>query len=285
MPVKLPQIIIGHTPDADDAFMFYALTTGIVKPVGYAIKHKLTNIQDLNDAALSGKYEMSAISFAAYPQVCEQYHLMDCGACMGYKVGPILVAKKAIPETQIIHKKIAIPGMLTTAYWLLRIFCPAAETVIIPSNEIITAIKAGTVDAGLIIDGNQMTFAQQGLQKIVDLGAWWHDRTKLPLPLGGNIVRKDLPDKIINNLTTVFRKSIQYALNNRTEAVKYAMRFASGMSEEQALQFIGRYVNKFTLEYGEEGQQALVELFTRASYAGVFANFKTSSSPKGKFTS
>ncbi len=284
MPGKFSQITIAHTPDADDAFMFYALTTGIVKPVGYSIKHELTSMQNLNDAALTGKYEMSAISFAAYPHISDRYDLMDCGACMGYKFGPILVAKKPITESQIMQKTIAIPGLLTTAYWLLKIFCPAVNTKVIPSNEIIDAIKDGAVDAGLIIDGSQMTFSQHGLQKIVDLGEWWYETTKLPLPLGGNIVRKDLPEKIIDNLTTIFRKSIQYALDNRPQTVKYAMRFAQDMSEEQALKFIGRYVNKFTLAYGEEGQQALVELFTRASYAGIFANFKTSSAPKNKFT-
>ena len=275
MPSKLSEITIAHTPDADDAFMFYALTTDIIKPSGYSIKHQLTNIQNLNDAALIGKYEMSAISFAAYPQICERYHLMDCGACMGYKVGPILVAKKPITEKQIIHKTIAIPGKLTTAYWLLKIFCPAAKTKVFPTHEIIDAIKSGAADAGLIIDGNQMTFSRHGLQKVLDLGEWWYERTKLPLPLGGNIVRKDLPDKIIDDLTSIFRKSIQYALDNRQQAVKYAMRFAQNMSEEEALKFIGRYVNEFTLEYGEEGQLALVELFSRASYAGVFSNFKS----------
>lgn len=280
---RIPTITIAHTPDADDAFMFYALTKGKIKPRGYSIKHELTSIDNLNRAALESTYEMSAISIAAYPQVCEIYHLMDCGACMGYKFGPIVVAKKSISEKQIIHKLIAVPGTSTTAFWLLKIFCPAAKTVVIPHHEIIDAIKKGTVDAGLIIDANQMTFKQQHLEKIVDLGEWWFERTKLPLPLGGNIVRKDLPDKIVEDLTTTFRKSIQYALDNREEAIEYAMKYAQGMSKTQALKFIGRYVNKFTLEYGLEGQQALVELFTRASYAGVFTNLK-SSSPKSKLS-
>lgn len=275
MPRKLPEITIAHTPDADDAFMFYALTNEIIKPKGYKIKHVLTSIQDLNEAASIGKYDMSAISFAAYPHVVDLYQLMDCGACMGYKFGPILVSKKRIAEKQIIHKKIAVPGKLTTAYWLLKIFCPAVKTEVISHHKIIDAVLSGEVDVGLIIDGNQMTFAQSGLHKILDLGEWWHERTKLPLPLGGNIVKKDLPEAIIKDLTKIFRQSIQYALSNRKEAVKYAMRFAGSMSQREALKFIGRYVNEFTLEYGHEGQLALVELFTRASYAGLLPKSKT----------
>ncbi len=282
MPSKIPQITIAHTPDADDAFMFYALTTGLIKPRGFAIKHILTSIQELNDAALLGKYEMSALSFAAYPQVSDRYLLMDCGACMGYKFGPLVVAKKRFTEKQLIKKTIAVPGFLTTSYWLLKMFCPAAKMVVIPSKDILKAISDGTVDAGLIIDGNQMTYKKNGLHKIVDLGAWWFEQTKLPLPLGGNIVRKDLPEKTILQLTNLFRKSIRYAMNNREEAVKYAMRYAQNMSEKQALKFIGRYVNEFTLDYGEEGHQALKELFTRAAYVGIFKANKNVSPPKRK---
>ena len=274
MAIKIPEITIGHTPDADDAFMFYALTTGIIKSPNFTIKHHLTSIQNLNDAAKKGKYEMSATSFAAYPHVWDRYLLMDCGACMGYKFGPILLAKKPISKDKIMNLKIAIPGILTTAYWLLKMYCPTAKTIVLPGNEIITAIKNGTVNAGLVIDANQMTYSENALHKIVDLGHWWYEQTKLPLPLGGNIVRQDLSPEIIDELTTLFRQSIQYALDNRSEAVKYAMRYAASMSAEQAQKFIGRYVNEFTLSYGEEGQQALSELFTRASYVGIFANSK-----------
>jgi len=274
MPTKKPEITIAHTPDADDAFMFYALTTGIVKPNRFSIKHKLTSIQQLNDAALKAKYEMSAISVAAFPYVTDDYTLMDCGACMGYKFGPLLVSKKRITEKQITKTIIAIPGTLSTAYWLLKIYCPTVETISLPTNEIITAVTDGSVDTGLIIDGNQMTYRQNGLHKIIDLGQWWYEQTKLPLPLGLNIVRKDLSKLIIDELTTLFRKSIQYALDNREEAIKYAMRYAQNMSKAQAQKFIGRYINKFTLEYGEEGQQALIELFTRASYVGLFSKSK-----------
>ncbi len=275
MATKLPEITIGHTPDADDAFMFYALTVGIIKPTDFTIKHQLTSIQNLNDAALIGKYEMSAISFAAYPRVLDRYVLMDCGACMGYKVGPLLLAKKPAAEDKVIKMTVAIPGILTTAYWLLKIFCPAVKTVVMPNGEILEAVKTGSVDAGLVIDGNQMTYKENGLHKIVDLGQWWYEQTKLPLPLGGNIVRKDLSETTIDQLTTLFRQSIQYALDNRKEAIKYAMRFAQNMSESQAQKFIGRYVNEFTLAYGEEGQQALTELYTRASYVGIFSSSKS----------
>ncbi len=263
------EITIAHTPDADDAFMYYALTEGIIKPIAISITHKLLPMQILNEAASSGKYEMSALSFAAYPQVADRYYLMSCGACMGYKTGPMLLAKEPITENKIAQLKIAVPGTLTTAYLLLKIFCPRVQTISLPFDAIIGAVMDGSVEAGLVIDGGQMTYTQMGLHKILDLGAWWYEQTALPLPLGGNIIKKDLPPAVIFQLTQLFRQSIQYALDHRLEAAKYATRYAQGMSADQAMQFIGRYVNELTLNYGEQGKQALSELFRRAHAAGV----------------
>lgn len=269
MSTTVDTITIAHTPDADDAFMFYALTTGILKPNDFAIEHQLTSIQNLNEAALIGKYEMSAISFAGYPSVKDKYYLMSCGACMGYKSGPLLVAKKSFSIEQIKNITIAIPGKMTTANLLLHIFCPSVQVISLPFDSIMPAITENRVQAGLIIDGGQMTYAQYGLEKIFDLGQWWYEQTQLPTPLGGNIIRKDLPHAIIAELTSLFRQSIKYALDHRQEAVKYAMRYAQGMDDEQAAHFIGRYVNELTLDYGENGKQAVSELFKRGYAAGV----------------
>jgi len=263
------EIIIAHTPDADDAFMFYALTAGIIKPTAVSITHKLMQMQILNEAAIKGEYEMSALSFAAYPQVADRYFLMSCGACMGYKTGPMLLAKEAIEPDKIKQLKIAVPGKLTTAYLLLKIFCPEIETVPMPFNLIMDAVLNGSVEAGLVIDGGQMTYSKLGLTKILDLGIWWYDQTSLPLPLGGNIVRRDLPETIITQLVLLLKQSVRYALEHREEAVEYAMRYSQGMSKEQAMQFIGRYVNELTLDYGDEGKAALNELFKRGHAAGL----------------
>jgi len=263
------EIIIAHTPDADDAFMFYALTAGIIKPTAVSITHKLMQMQILNEAAIKGEYEMSALSFAAYPQVADRYFLMSCGACMGYKTGPMLLAKEAIEPDKIKQLKIAVPGKLTTAYLLLKIFCPEIETVPMPFNLIMDAVLNGSVEAGLVIDGGQMTYSKLGLTKILDLGIWWYDQTSLPLPLGGNIVRRDLPETIITQLVLLLKQSVRYALEHREEAVEYAMRYSQGMSKEQAMHFIGRYVNELTLDYGDEGKAALNELFKRGHAAGL----------------
>ncbi len=273
MSPVLREITIAHTPDADDAFMFYGLTSGIIKPTGISIAHKLLSMQYLNEAAISGKYEMSALSFATYPQILDTYYLMTCGACMGYKTGPILIAKDPIDADELLDVTIAVPGTMTSAYLILKIFFPQAETISVPFDGIITAIQEGTAQVGLVIDGGQMTYAQLGLYKIADLGGWWFEETGLPLPLGGNIIRKDLPRTIIFQLTQLFRQSIQYALDHRQEAIRYAMRYAQGMSEAQAQKFVGRYVNQFTLDYGEQGRLALIELFNRGHAAGILPQF------------
>jgi 1,4-dihydroxy-6-naphthoate synthase len=181
----------------------------------------------------------------------------------------MLLSKEEVAENKIAQLKIAVPGKLTTAFLLLKIFCPQVEIITLPFDAIIGAVMNGTVQAGLVIDSGQMTYEQMGLHKILDLGAWWYEQTNLPTPLGGNIIRKDLPRAVIFQLTELFRESIQYALDHRQEAVKYAMRYAQGMSHEQAMHFIGRYVNELTINYGDVGKQALSELFRRGHSAGV----------------
>jgi 1,4-dihydroxy-6-naphthoate synthase len=263
------QITIGHTPDADDAFMFYALTVGKLTSPNFAIEHTLTSIQELNQAARIGTYEMSAISFAAYPDVADRYYLMPCGACMGLKRGPILVAKRKMDPNDLSKIKVAIPGKLTTAYLTLKIFEPNVNVIEKPFNQILQSVIDEEVDAGLLINESQLTFQELGLEKIVDLGQWWFEETGLPLPLGGNVIRKDLGATVIAEMTGLFKDSIKYALSNKEEAVQYAKRYAANMTDEQASKFIGMYVNDLTIDYGETGRTALKILFDKAHKSGA----------------
>jgi 1,4-dihydroxy-6-naphthoate synthase len=266
---QLKQITIAHTPDADDAFMFYALTAQKLSSPDLEIVHLLKPIQELNEAAKHGTYEMSALSFAAYPTVADQYSLMSCGACMGYKHGPMLLAKRDLTIADLSRGTIAIPGKMTTAYMLFKIFQPNAATVEVPFDQIVCAISEGKVDAGLVIHEAQLTYERHGLKKIVDLGQWWFDETRLPLPLGGNVLRKDLGPRIASEITKLFRESIRYALTHREEAVNFALPYARGMAAAEATKFIGRYVNELTLDYGDVGSKALAELFKRAYEHGA----------------
>lgn len=258
------EITIGHTLDADDAFMFYALTSEKLRSQNFEITHELRTIQELNEAALAGKYEMSALSFAAYPRVADKYALMPCGACMGFKQGPMLLSKKEIALQDLDRLTIAIPGRLTTAYLVLQMVKPGLTTVEVPFDQIVNEVSSGKVDAGLIIHEAQMTYQRSGLAKVVDLGEWWFGETGLPLPLGGNVIRRDIAPEISVELTRMFQESIRYAMANRDEAVSFAMRYARGLEVDAATKFIGTYVNEWTVDYGEEGRMALVKLFERA---------------------
>ena len=257
-------ITVAHTPDADDAFMFYALTTGKICSPDFEIVHVLKSIQELNEAAKQGVYDMSALSFAAYPLVADKYALMPCGACMGFRRGPMLLSSQEYSLDALDKITIAIPGRLTTAFLVLKILEPKVQVVELPFDQIVDAITTGKVDAGLIIHEAQLTHENSGLKKIVDLGEWWHNQTGLPLPLGGNVIKKDLPSQIAATITSLFQQSIKYALTHRDEAATYALRYARGMPLDQAAQFIGTYVNDFTIDYGETGNQALAALFNRA---------------------
>jgi 1,4-dihydroxy-6-naphthoate synthase len=265
----LTEVTIGHTPDADDAFMFYALTQGIVSSPHLKIEHAIQSIQLLNEDARNGKYEMSALSFGAFPSVSEKYSLMSCGACMGFKTGPMILARQARQMQDLKNVKIAVPGKQTTAYLVLQIVLPNAETVVLPFDQIVPAIESGEVQAGLVISEAQLTHERLGLAKVIDLGEWWYEETKLPLPLGGNVFRKDLAPETKSELTHVFRESIRYALAHREEAVRFAMKYARSMDVAEALDFIGRYVNEFTVDYGEMGRLAVETLYRKAFESGA----------------
>jgi 1,4-dihydroxy-6-naphthoate synthase len=264
-------ITIAHSPDSDDAFMFYGLAAEKVDAKGFVVKQVLKDIQSLNIDAINGVYEVSAISFAAYPQVCEKYALMPCGASMGLNYGPMVVAREKFTVDQLSNLKIAIPGKLTTAYLALRLLQPVLkEVVVVPFDQILEAVKRGDVDAGLIIHEGQLTYAQEGLHKIVDLGEWWFELTGgLPLPLGGNVVRKDLGAEKMKLATKVLQDSIKFSLEHRGEALEYAMQFARELRKDQADKFVGMYVNDLTVDYGEKGREALRRLFKMAHEKGI----------------
>jgi 1,4-dihydroxy-6-naphthoate synthase len=263
------EITIAHTPDSDDAFMFYAMTKGLVSSPGLTITHVLKSIQSLNQDALNGTYEMSAISFGAYPSIADKYALLPCGACMGLKYGPMLLARRPVALEDLPNLKIAIPGKQTTAFLALRILAPQVEAIVLPFDEIAMAVKEGRVDAGLVISEAQVIYEKLGLCKVVDLGEWWFDQTALPLPLGGNVVRKDLDDHVMGELINLFQRSIKFALANRAEAVEFAMQYARGMKFEEALKFVGMYVNELTVDYGETGRRALQLLYEKGYECGA----------------
>ncbi len=269
MPVQVSELTIAHSPDSDDAFMFYALANDKLDTGGLKINQVLKDIQSLNQDAINQKYEVSAISFAAYPSVRDKYLLMPCGASIGDKYGPMIVARKELSIPELKTARIAVPGKLTTAYLTMQMWQPGLEIEVIPFDHIIEAVLSGRVDAGLIIHEGQLTYAQSGLKKIVDLGEWWFAETGLPLPLGGNVVRKDLGMPLIKQVTELFRNAIKYSLEHRPEALEYAMTFARDMQKDLADKFVGMYVNDLTVDYGTRGRAAVDELFKRAYEKGV----------------
>jgi 1,4-dihydroxy-6-naphthoate synthase len=266
-------ITVAHSPDSDDAFMFYGLAADKLDTYGFKVNQVLKDIQSLNIDAMNGVYEVSAISFAAYPEVCDKYALMPCGASMGLNYGPMVVAKQNYTREQLSEVKLAIPGKLTTAYLAIRLWQPVLNNiVVVPFDKIIDAVKSGEVDAGLIIHEGQLTYAEEGLQKIVDLGEWWYEQTNgLPLPLGGNVVRKDMGAEQMKLATKLLQDSIKYSLANRKPALEYAMQFARELRAEQADKFVGMYVNELTVDYGESGREALRRLFALAFEKGIIA--------------
>lgn len=260
------KIHIAHSPDSDDAFMFYAINTGKIDTKGYEFIDVLADIETLNREAMKGTYEVSAISIHAFPYVADRYALLSSGASMGDNYGPMVVAREYFNLSELKNKKIAVPGTLTSAFLALRLFEPDVNYTVIPFDKIIDAVKNGEVDAGLIIHEGQLTYQDEGLVCIVDLGKWWYERTGgLPLPLGGNVIRKDLGDKVMKEISEILRESIKYSLNHREEAVEYALKFARGMDKGRADRFIGMYVNDLTVDYGERGKKA-IEMFLKEAY-------------------
>jgi 1,4-dihydroxy-6-naphthoate synthase len=263
------EIKLAHSPDSDDAFMFYALATHKIQTPGYKYTHILSDIQSLNEAALTETYDVTAVSFAAYPSLRDKYVLLDCGASFGEGYGPIVVAGKSMRAQDIKGKRIGVPGLKTTAYLSLKLYEPDFEPVVMPFDKIIEAVQGEVVEAGLLIHEGQLFFSQLGLHKVVDLGIWWQELTGLPLPLGGNAVRRALGPQLGLRIAKVIRDSVSYGLEHREEALNYAMQFARDMDPDLADKFVGMYVNKWTLGYGDRGKQAVKELIERGTTAGI----------------
>src|SRR5437867_4678468 len=263
------KIHIAHSPDSDDAFMFYGLASGNVPADGLELEHVLSDIETLNRAAFTGTYEITAVSFHAYAHLTDRYILLPHGASMGDRYGPVVVAKRDGPAS-LNGIRVAIPGELTTAFLTLRLFDPSVEYVVVPFDQIQEKVHAGDVAAGLLIHEGQLTYADEGLRKIVDLGEWWAERTGgLPLPLGGNIIRRDLGAPTISTLSKLLHDSVAYGLGHREEAIKYAMQFGRGLDRARTDRFVGMYVNDLTLDYGPRGRAAVYRLLGDAQAAGL----------------
>jgi 1,4-dihydroxy-6-naphthoate synthase len=267
--VQVKEISVAHSPDSDDAFMFYGLATNKIRVPGLKFNHTLTDIETLNRKAMEGFYDVTAISFHVYPYIQEKYALMACGGSVGEQYGPMVVAPRAFGLEDLKRKKVAVPGTLTTAYLALKLFAPKIETAVVPFDQIIPHVLAGKYEAGLIIHEGQLTYESSGLHKILDLGKWWHELTGLPLPLGGNAIRRELGPELIASITKALRDSIQYALDHREEALAYAMQFARDLDHQLADRFVGMYVNKRTLEYGADGKEAVERLLGMGYRAGI----------------
>lgn len=251
------QITVAHSPDSDDAFMFYALATNKIKTGDLKFRHVLSDIETLNHKALTGEYEVTAVSFHAYAYLSEKYALLRSGASMGDRYGPLVVSDTAMKPQELEGKVIAVPGEMTTAFLILKLFEPDFTPLVVPFDKIFDAVRRKKASAGLIIHEGQLTFSSLGLHKVIDLGEWWHKKTQLPLPLGGNAVRKDLGPELISQVSRILRQSIEYALEHREQALNYAMQFARDMEQELADKFVGMYVNDRTLNYGEAERKAV----------------------------
>jgi 1,4-dihydroxy-6-naphthoate synthase len=263
-------ISIAHSPDSDDAFMFYGLATNKVRVPGYKFTHTLTDIETLNHRAINEAfYDVTAISFHAYPYLQDNYTLMACGGSVGEGYGPMIVSARKLTLPQVKKTRIAIPGTLTTAYLTLKLFAPDIETAVVPFDKIIPAVAAGEFDAGLIIHEGQLTYANDGLIKLLDLGQWWREQTGLPLPLGGNAIRRSLGAETLSTTTNALRDSIQHALDHREEALDYAMQFARDLDPALANRFVGMYVNERTLNYGPDGREAIHKLLEMGYDRGI----------------
>jgi 1,4-dihydroxy-6-naphthoate synthase len=272
---KTETLSLAHSPDSDDAFMFYALATGKVRLPGFKFNHILSDIESLNQAAHKETYDVTAVSFYGYTFVADKYVLLDCGASFGEGYGPIVVASHPIKKGDLAGRKIAIPGTRTSSYLALKLFESNVETVTMPFDKILGAVQAKEVEAGLLIHEGQLLFSESGLHRVVDLGQWWQDLTGLPLPLGANAIRRSLGVGVGLQVARIIRESVSYALDHREPALSYALQFARDMDPQLADKFIGMYVNKWTLDYGDEGRRAVKELLDRGAAVGLVSkNFK-----------
>ncbi len=275
MPLAKQLIRVGHSPDPDDAFMFHALANGKIDTGAYRFEHQLLDIETLNRSALNGELELTAVSVHAYAYLADKYVLCPCGASMGERYGPMVVARRRGSLEHMRQMTIAVPGTLTTAYLALRLCLGRDVThAVVPFDRIIAAVVAGSwedkrIDAGLNIHEGQLTYAKHGLELVVDLGQWWYEQTQLPLPLGANAIRKDLGQKVSADVTNLLRSSIQYGLDHRGEALDYALQFGRDLSRQEADQFVAMYVNRWTLDLGPLGRQAVAAVLETGYRAGV----------------
>jgi 1,4-dihydroxy-6-naphthoate synthase len=263
------RITIAHSPDSDDAFMFYGLARGGVPTGDLEVAHVLTDIETLNQHAREGRYEVTAISFHAYPHVADKYALMPCGGSIGDGYGPLLVAREPMDPKAVAGRTVAVPGTLTSAYLALRLFAPGVAARVVPFDRILDEVREGRADVGLVIHEGQLTYGGQGLHKVADLGAWWKDETGLPLPLGGNAVRRDLGPELMARLTRLVRETVKHSLAHRPQALEYAMTFARGMDPKVADRFVGMWVNDMTVEMGERGRRAVQVFLDHGVEAGL----------------
>lgn len=264
------EISIAHSPDSDDAFMFYGLATNKIRVPGYKFSHTLCDIETLNRRAQNEAfYDVTAISFHAYPYVQENYTLMGCGGSVGEGYGPMVISLKPMSQDRLNRVKVAVPGTMTTAYLALKIFNPEIETEVVPFDQIIPEVLAGKYEAGLIIHEGQLTYGRSGLHKIIDLGVWWREKTKLVLPLGGNAIRRSLGAEAHAIISKALRNSIQHALDHREQALEYAMQFARDLDTSLASRFVSMYVNERTLDYGADGREAIRKLLEIGHERGI----------------
>ena len=263
-------ITLAHSPDSDDAFMFYALATNKIETGDIEFQHTLQDIQTLNEEARKGTYDVTAISFHAYAYVADKYALLPHGASIGDNYGPIVVAREELDPTELSNVTVAVPGTLTSAFLALRIFNPDFKYEVVPFDQIIEAVTGGRCDAGLLIHEGQLFYQDLGLRKVLDLGEWWHEHTDgLPLPMGGNAIRRDLGPETIREVSGLLKESIRYSLDNREDALQYAMQFARDMDPALADRFVSMWVNSLTLDYGERGREAVRRLLTEGHERGI----------------
>jgi 5,8-dihydroxy-2-naphthoate synthase len=263
------KISVAHSPDSDDAFMFYGLATNKLDTGSISFTHVLKDIQTLNEEAMLGTYDVTAVSFHVYAYIADKYALLPHGASIGDKYGPIVVANEPAKASELSSLKIAIPGTLTSAFLALKIFNPDFKYEVIPFDKIIETVQSGRCDAGLLIHEGQLFYESIGLHKVLDLGEWWHEETGLPLPMGGNVIRRDLGAATIKEISELLRESIRYSLENRDDALQYAMQFAREMDVELADRFVAMWVNDLTLDYTERGRTAVQRLLDEGFERGI----------------
>jgi 1,4-dihydroxy-6-naphthoate synthase len=266
---RVVELTLAHSPDSDDAFMFYALATKKLSAREIAFTHRLEDIETLNRKALEGVYDVTAISFHAYPYLEDKYVLLPCGASFGERYGPVVVSHACGKFGSLRGKRVAVPGKMTTAYLALQLYEPEVEVVVTPFDRILEVVARGAADAGVVIHEGQLSYSGAGLRKVLDLGEWWYHQTNLPLPLGGNAIRRSLDVCTQRAVAALLKKSIQYSLNHREEALSYAQQFSRGLDATTADRFVSMYVNDWTLDYGELGRKAVQELLDRGFQKGI----------------